>query len=72
MKNNKNGRGGGFEISVQASVAILCFRLGADSISSESIKQQLKSIGPRSLWWLQPQDESKAADGKVSTVRQKI
>lgn len=75
------GRGaGGFEISVQASVAILCFCLGADSISLESIKQQLKSIGLRGLWWLQLQDESKAADSKVSTkfkkkkknLRQKI
>lgn len=51
----------------RASEAIVCFCLGADSISLESIKRQLESMGLRSLWWLQLQDESKAADKKVST-----
>lgn len=45
----------------------MCFRLAADSISFESIKQQLESTGLQSLWWLQLQDESKAAGRKVST-----
>lgn len=33
----------------RASEAILCFCLGADSISLESIKQKLESMGLRSL-----------------------
>lgn len=47
-----------------ASEAILCFCLAADSISLESIKQKVESMGLRSLWWLQLQDERKAADKK--------
>lgn len=54
-----------------ASDATLCFCLGADSISLESIKQQRESTGLRSLWWLRLQDESAAADGAVSTKLRK-
>lgn len=55
----------------RASEAILCFHLGTDSISLESIKQQPESMGLRSLWWVQLQDESMAADKKVSTKLRK-
>lgn len=63
--NEKQEHGGCREC--RASEADLCFSLGVDSISLESIKQQLESMGLRSLWRLQLQDKSKAADKKVST-----
>lgn len=55
----------------RASEVILCFRLGTDSISLESIKQKPDSMGLRSLWWLQLQDESEAPNKKVSTKLRK-